>query len=104
MRIARLERTRNSSRPAKRVRAVRVLTLLALCGIPFFSLAAQQNRDSVDTRRRAVRAQARFEQVRRQNLPRRYSGSGGNCDARIGRFCQYNSEDDTIEAKDPRTI
>ncbi len=83
---------------------MRLLALLALCGLPFFSLSAQQNRDSVDARKRAVRAQARFEQVRRQNLPRRYSGSGGNCDARIGRFCQYNSEDDTIEAKDPRII
>jgi hypothetical protein len=74
-----------------------------LAAIPGIT-AAQQSRDSVEARRRAERAQARFEQVRRQNLPRRYSGSGGNCDARIGRFCQWNADDDTVEAKDPRVI
>ena len=83
---------------------MRALGLLLVCGIPFFSLSAQQNRDSIEARRKAARAQTTFEQIRRRNLPVRYSGGGGSCDARIGRFCQYNSEDDTIEAKDPRVI
>ena len=65
---------------------------------------AQQNRDSVDARRRATRAQERFEQVRRHNLPRRLTGRPDRCDALIGRFCQWNSGDDTLEAKEPRTI
>ena len=64
---------------------------------------AQQKRDSVEARRKAVSAQARFEFVRRVNLPIEYSG-GGKCDARIGRFCQYNTPDDTIEARKPRVI
>lgn len=75
----------------------------------FFLLAsdlaeAQPKRDSVEARRKATGAQARFEMVRRQNLPLSFTGSGGQCDARIGRFCQWNSEDDTIEAKQPRVI
>ena len=50
-------------------------------------------RDSADARKRALRAQQRFEQVRRYNLPLRYTGAGQVCDARIGRFCQWNDED-----------
>ena len=64
----------------------------------------QARKDSVDARRKATGAQARFEMVRRQNLPLGYSGNGGPCDARIGRFCQTNNEDDTVEAKQPRVI
>lgn len=62
-----------------------------------------QKRDSVDARRRAARAQVRFEQVRRYNLPQRFSGGGNICDARIGRFCQWN-EEDTQPPKEPATI
>jgi len=65
---------------------------------------AQQSRDSIDARRRAMSAQAKFEMVRRSNLPVQASGGGDNCDARIGRFCQWNDTDDTIEAKQPRVI
>ena len=65
---------------------------------------AQQRRDSVEARRKASGAQARFELVRRQNLPRSNYGPTDTCDARIGRFCQWNNEDDTIEAKQPRAI
>ena len=66
---------------------------------------AQQNRDSVDARRRAVNAQERFERTRRQNLPRQSSGPPSRgCDAHIGRFCQWNSEDDTIRTREPRAI
>lgn len=64
---------------------------------------AQPKKDSVEARRKASGAQARFELVRRQNLPLSYAG-GGECDARIGRFCQWNNEYDTIEAKQPRVI
>jgi hypothetical protein len=64
---------------------------------------AQQKRDSVEARRKAVSAQARFEFVRRVNLPLEYSG-GTDCDARVGRFCQYNNADDTVEARKPRVI
>ncbi|MEO7501276.1 MAG: hypothetical protein ABIW94_01430, partial [Gemmatimonadaceae bacterium] len=47
------------------------------------SLIAQTpGRDSVDARKRALRAQMRFEQVRRYNLPLRYTGAGQVCDAR----------------------
>jgi len=65
---------------------------------------AQQKRDSVEARRKATGAQARFEMVRRSNLPLAYAGSGGQCDAHIGRFCQWNNDEDTIEAKQPRVI
>src|SRR5690606_6965037 len=45
--------------------------------------------DSVAARRSAVGAQLRFENVRRQHLPRidRGAVAGGRCDRRIGRFC-----------------
>jgi len=83
----------------------RVIVLALAAAICAESAGAQQNRDSVDARRRATRAQERFEQVRRQNLPRHYSGPPPRgCDARIGRFCQWNSEDDTVRTKEPRTI
>jgi hypothetical protein len=68
------------------------------------SAGSQQKNDSTEARRRASGAQARFESVRRQNLPLTYSGTRGECDARIGRFCQWNSDDDTVEAKQPRAI
>lgn len=81
-------------------------SIVAAILVAFCSTAsnAQQNRDSVDARRRATRAQERFEQVRRHNLPRRLTGRPNACDAFIGRFCRWNSGDDTIEAKEPRTI
>jgi hypothetical protein len=75
------------------------LLLLIVPGIA----QAQPRRDSVEARRKASNAQARFELVRRHNLPLSYTGSG-ECDARIGRFCQWNNEYDTIEAKLPRVI
>ena len=75
------------------------LLLLVVPGIA----QAQPKKDSVEARRKATSAQARFELVRRQNLPISYVGSG-ECDARIGRFCQWNNEYDTIEARLPRVI
>lgn len=84
----------------------------ALAGISFSALlalapvgaGAQQKRDSIEARRRAVSLQNRFEMVRRTNLPLEYSGSRGDCDAHIGRFCQWNDDEDTIEAEQPRVI
>lgn len=38
------------------------------------------------------------------NLPIRNTGGRGECDARIGRFCHWNSSDDTIVAPDSRTV
>src|SRR6188768_3599914 len=82
-------------------RYARALLLLILAAS---AAEAQQKRDSVEARRRASGAQARFELVRRQNLPRSNYGPADRCDARIGRFCQWNNEDDTVEAKQPRAI
>ncbi len=84
------------------MRSVIAVTLFLLLASDL--VEAQPKKDSVEARRKATGAQARFEMVRRINLPLSYTGSGGQCDARIGRFCQWNSEDDTIEAKQPRVI
>ena len=60
--------------------------------------------DSIDARKRAVRMQTWFERVRHMNLPVRFSGGGGyDCDARIGRFCQWN-DDDPKAPKEPKPI
>ena len=61
------------------------------------------SRDSAEARRRALRAQTRFEQVRRYNLPQRYTEASQVCDARIGRFCQWNEEDPN-PPKEPNPI
>lgn len=66
--------------------------------------AVAQRGDSAAVRKLAERAQARFERVRKQHLPQRYTGRRDECDARIGRFCHWNAEDDTIPAKDSRRI
>ncbi|HEU4878871.1 MAG TPA: hypothetical protein VFT21_05440 [Gemmatimonadaceae bacterium] len=78
--------------------------LIALGVLTTSNAGAQQKRDSVDARRKAAGAQARFELVRRTNLPLEYTGSPTKCDAHIGRFCQWNNDEDTIEAKQPRVI
>ncbi|MEO5590186.1 MAG: hypothetical protein ABIS03_11415, partial [Gemmatimonadaceae bacterium] len=80
-----------------------IVTVAAVFGSG--SIAEAQGKDSADARRRATRAQATFEMIRRRNLPLGSSGPASNtCDARIGRFCQWNSTDDTVEAKLPRQI
>lgn len=80
---------------------------LLICAFPVFAAAsntasAQVKSDSADARRRAVRAQARFEQIRRQHLPARYAVRADQCDARVGRFCHWDSKSDTLIAKEPR--
>ena len=77
---------------------------LALFVLLVSAADAQPKKDSVEARRKATGAQARFEMVRRSNLPLSYAVSGGQCDAHIGRFCQWNNDEDTIEAKQPRVI
>lgn len=78
------------------------LLFFILCATP--AEGQHLKRDSIEARRKATGAQARFEMVRRANLPLSYAGSGGQCDAHIGRFCQWNNDDDTVEAKQPRVI
>ncbi|MGK2963699.1 MAG: hypothetical protein ACSLFK_16385, partial [Gemmatimonadaceae bacterium] len=65
---------------------------------------AQEPGDSVAVRKAAERAQVRFERIRKLNLPRRDSGPRGECDARIGRFCHWNSADDTVVAPEPASV
>lgn len=65
----------------------------------------QQNADLAAAHRKAVRAQSDFELYRRQSLPvREIDAQQHECDARIGRFCQWNSVDDTIPPREPRGI
>lgn len=68
------------------------------------AVGAQARTDSAAARRVAEQAQIRFERIRRLNLPPRNSGGRGECDARIGRFCQYNESSDTVVAKESRTV
>ena len=66
---------------------------------------AQQPADSIAAHKKAVRAQSDFELYRRRSLPvRAVDAALHNCDARIGRFCQWNSVDDTVPPGEPRGI
>lgn len=67
--------------------------------------ALQQNADVAAAHRKAVRAQSDFELYRRQSLPiREIDSRNHGCDAQIGRFCQWNSVDDSIPPAEPRGI
>jgi hypothetical protein len=67
--------------------------------------SSQQNADVAAVHRKAVRAQSDFELYRRQSLPiREIDARPHECDARIGRFCQWNAIDDTIPPREPRGI
>jgi len=59
--------------------------------------------DSVAARRAAVRAQRQFELSRRHTMRVQYIGSGQTCDARIGRFCQWNDDNATLP-RDPDAV
>ena len=111
MRAARVERSRYSIGEAKqRLKPalgywMRLRTFFALAlifALPFD--ANGQRSDSAVVRRLAERAQVRFERIRKLNLPQRHIGRTDQCDARIGRFCHWNSEDDTIPAKESRNV
>jgi hypothetical protein len=61
--------------------------------------------DSVSLREEAERGQARFERVRRANLPWALGGWGGECDEVVGRFCLRHSTDLEWEPpEEPRRI
>ena len=81
---------------------LRALTILLLATIP--TIASAQASDSAAIRRLAERAQVRFERIRKLDLPQRWTGRRDECDARIGRFCHWNSEDDTLPAKESRNV
>jgi hypothetical protein len=44
-----------------------------------------------------------FERVRRANLPVKFSGGAYPCDARVGRFCQWNDREEKVP-KEPKPI
>nr|MDQ3081737.1 hypothetical protein [Gemmatimonadota bacterium] len=52
--------------------------------------AQTSRRDSIEARKRVVRAQIAFEAVRRMHLPSSLQGSAVGCEVRVGRFCQWN--------------
>ena len=64
-------------------------------------------RDSLRLVERARRAQADFELTHRDYLPEGYGGESGGefCDARVGRFCYWSDDDDSIApAESPRVV
>jgi hypothetical protein len=111
MRAARVERSRDSPGEAKQrlkpalgynMRLGRFLAVALIFALPFE--ANGQRPDSAVVRRLAERAQVRFERIRKLNLPQRYIGRTDQCDSRIGRFCHWNSPDDTLPAKESRNV
>ena len=69
------------------------------------SAGSQQPGDSAAAHKKAVRAQSDFELYRRQSLPiSAVDAEQHHCDALIGRFCQWNSVDDTVPPSEPRGI
>ncbi len=83
---------------------VRKCALSILLFVTLAPAGGAQTGDSTAIRRVAERAQVRFERIRKLNLPQRYTGRRDECDARIGRFCHWNSAEDTIPAKDSRQV
>jgi hypothetical protein len=68
-------------------------------------LQSQQSTDSARAHSKAVKAQSEFELYRRQSLPiRAVDAEVHHCDALIGRFCQWNSVDDTVPPPEPKGI
>jgi len=65
--------------------------------------AQTSRRDSIETRKRVVRAQIAFEAVRRMHLPMSLQGSAVGCEMRVGRFCQWNDTEHT-EPPEPKQI
>lgn len=57
--------------------------------------------DSAKTLRAARSAQARFELIRRHNLPWTWSRGSGACDERIGRFCLTHGDDNDEDWRPP---
>ncbi len=65
---------------------------------------AQAPDDSARTDRAMRGAQRDFEWHRRMNLPWTSGGSGGACDARIGRFCYWHGTTPDTAPPEPATI
>ncbi len=82
---------------------MKVVLVILLLLLPAEAVA-QRNSDSAAVRRRAERAQIRFERIRKLNLPERHTGTRRECDARIGRMCHWNSSEDTIVAPEPANV
>jgi len=82
-----------------------LLGLLLVAGAsPLSAQATRPSRsDSADAHKNATRMQTWFERVRKANLPVKFSGSPSTCDARIGRFCQWNDREDKVP-KEPKPI
>ena len=78
-------------------------TALAQTPLSASLISQTSSRDSIAARKRALRAQNKFEMVRRFNLPKQYTSLRQNCDAHIGRFCQWN-EGDQDPPKEPNAI
>jgi hypothetical protein len=80
------------------------LFALVTASAPLFAQGPRSPRaDSIDARKRASKMQNWFEYIRRANLPVRFSDGGSPCDARVGRFCQWNDRD-TDPPKEPKPI
>src|SRR6186997_568077 len=82
-----------------------LLGLLLVAGAsPLSAQAPRPSRsDSADAHKNATRMQTWFERIRKANLPVKFSGSPSTCDARIGRFCQWNDREDKVP-KEPKPI
>jgi tetratricopeptide (TPR) repeat protein len=92
--------------PSKVRYGLAIVSGLLIGAVASHTTAAQSLRsrsDSADAHKNATRMQTWFERVRRANLPVRFSGGGSPCDARVGRFCQWNERDDRAP-KEPKPI
>ena len=78
--------------------------LLSTAGVLLQLLASASPQDA-RLLRDARTAQVRFESVRRMHLPRDWhGGSGGACDARIGRYCYWYDSTETPPVPEPPRI
>lgn len=78
--------------------------MLELIGMAFALQMAQPAVDSAAVLRTGRAAQARFENIRRANLPRVMGDPGHPCHANIGRFCSWTDRSDTLAPKEPPKI
>ena len=70
--------------------------MLELLGVALALQMGQPTVDSAALLRTARAAQARFENIRRANLPRLAGDPGHPCHANIGRFCSWSDRSDTL--------
>lgn len=73
------------------------------CHFALPGAAVAQNSEAGEAVRDAREAQARFEQTRRRSLP--FTGGGDQpCDARIGSFCYWYDEDESLPPSEPERV